>query len=271
MLTVTDSSVILGAIRERKRTVRLLLAVTNAGSAVYSESRLKLNLRDAHGHLMAEMTLEGGAVSPGAQVLTFQTALPDVAVAAVDGELQCWLGRWVSPVSGVAPFQAPRAASTPAVAAPPKVSTPKAPPWERFAINRAARARPVQPIQSPDGPWAALDAGDVETAMARFDRHRLDELGQHRLRALLTSSDPVELAWGCQISRLVRWVTPSTMLPLLSHVDPRVRQEAVDSLGRVAGAGVQAQVAPLLDDDNAAVRQAAALCMQRITGKAARW
>ena len=65
MLTVRDSSLILGVLRERKRTVRLLLAVTNGGSEVFSESRLTLKLRDAHGHLMAEMTLEGGPVSPG--------------------------------------------------------------------------------------------------------------------------------------------------------------------------------------------------------------
>jgi HEAT repeat protein len=107
--------------------------------------------------------------------------------------------------------------------------------------------------------------------MARFDRHRLDELGQHRLRLLLDSSDPTELAWACQISRLVRWVTPSAMLLLLSHAAPRVRQEAVDSLGRVAGVGVQPKVALLLEDDDEGVRQAAALCIQRITGKAPRW
>ena len=62
VLTVTDSSIILGSIRERKRTVRVVLAITNGGGGVFSESRLLLCLRDAHGHPMAELSLDGGAV-----------------------------------------------------------------------------------------------------------------------------------------------------------------------------------------------------------------
>ena len=107
--------------------------------------------------------------------------------------------------------------------------------------------------------------------MAGFDKHRLNEVGQHRLRGFMSSDDPVELAWGCQISRLVRWVTTSTMLALLTHEDAGVRREAVDSLGRVAGGSVQSAVSALLDDEDVGVAAAAALCLKRVTGKAPRW
>lgn len=107
--------------------------------------------------------------------------------------------------------------------------------------------------------------------MAGFDRHRLDEIGQRRLADMMASAEPVMLAQGCRISRLVRWVTTSTMLPLLQHADAVVRREAVDSLGRVAGAGIQAQVTALLEDPDEGVRAAAHTCLTRITGKAPRW
>lgn len=276
MLTIADSSVLLGLVVERKRSVRVVLSVHNTSDTHYTESRLTLRLQGKQGHMLAELTLDGPPVVPGTQVLTLQAVLPPVELASVEGELRCRHGAWSAAVTGIAPFQAPNTlrsvTAMPRTVQPsPVAAAPQAPPWERFAVKRSPVARPIQPQQDPEGPWAKLDAGQVEDAMAGFDRHRLDELGQRRLADMMASTEPVILAQGCQISRLVRWVTTSTMIPLLQHADAAVRREAVDSLGRVAGAGIQPQVMALLEDPDEGVRLAAHTCLTRITGKAPRW
>ncbi|MFT5680289.1 MAG: hypothetical protein ACI8RZ_001195 [Myxococcota bacterium] len=274
-LSITDASVLLGLVKGRERSVRIVLAVCNSSAAHYTESRLTLRLQGRQGHMLAELTLDGGPVGPGTQTLTFTTALPPVDIIAVEGDLRCRCGVWSAPITGISPFQAPmtesRVIATPVVIPAPVAAAPQAPPWERFAVKRTGGPRPILPVQDPEGPWAKMDAGEIEAAMVGFDRHRLDETGQHRLAGMMASLDPVVLAQGCRISRLVRWVTTSTMTPLLRHADAGVRREALDSLGRVSGAGIQPVVTVLLEDPDAEVREAAQICLARITGKAPRW
>ena len=212
MITIADCSILLGPVVAQQRSACVVLSIHNTSEVHYTETRLTLRLQGSQGYMLSEVTLDGPPVVPGTQVISFQAALPPVVLAAVEGDLRCRHGRWSAPVTGITPFRDPETAlvvtATPRTPkAAPVGMTPLAPPWERFAVKRSLSTRPIQPLQDPDGPWARLDTGAIEEAMAGFDRHRLNEVGQRRLADMMASTDPVILAQGCRISRLVRWVT----------------------------------------------------------------
>ncbi len=248
--------------------IALTVLVHAQVSAACRRTRLVLSLRDGQGYAITQLTLDGPALSVGAQVITVTVELPPCTIAAVDGELHALEGQWIPGPTGIGRFQAPQS-TPPAASAVPAAPVRPPPPWERFAVDRSA---PVEPRPAPSGsPWGLLDAGKIEEAMAAFDRHQLSERGRRRMEALLTSDDAAEVAHGCRISRLVRWVSTRQLLPLLTHPAAAVRREAVDSLGRVAGASQLPAIHALLDDPSPDVQRAAQHASERAQGQRPRW
>jgi len=114
----------------------------------------------------------------------------------------------------------------------------------------------------PDNPWSALDLSDVDKAAARFEGHKLDSNGRDRVRQMLRSTDPKELAAGCRIARVTAWRSMAqTIKRNVRHADTRVRLEAVQALAALGGPSMSLAVRPLLDDPAPEVREAAAAAM----------
>ena len=116
----------------------------------------------------------------------------------------------------------------------------------------------------PDNPWSALDLSDIDQAAARFDGHTLDSNGRDRVRTMLRSTDPMELAAGCRIARVTQWRSMAqTIKRCVRHADTRVRLEAVLALAELGGPSMSLAVRPLLDDAAPEVRSAAEQAMAK--------
>lgn len=114
----------------------------------------------------------------------------------------------------------------------------------------------------PDNPWTALDLSDIDQAAARFEGHALDSNGRDRVRAMLRSTDPMELAAACRIARVTAWRSMAqTIKRCARHADTRVRLEAVQALAALGGPAMSLAVRPLLDDPAPEVRAAAEVAM----------
>lgn len=110
----------------------------------------------------------------------------------------------------------------------------------------------------PDNPWSALDLSDIDRAAARFQGHKLDSNGRDRVRAMLRSTDPLELAVACRIARVTEWRSMSqTIKRCVRHADTRVKLEAVQALAALGGPAMALAVRPLLQDPAPEVRAAA--------------
>lgn len=116
----------------------------------------------------------------------------------------------------------------------------------------------------PDNPWSALDLSDIDQAAARFEGHKLDSSGRDRVRAMLRSTDPLELAAGCRIARVTEWRSMAQSIKrCVRHADTRVRLEAVMALSELGGPSMSLAVRPLLDDAAPEVRDAAEQAMAK--------
>ncbi len=114
----------------------------------------------------------------------------------------------------------------------------------------------------PDNPWTALDLSDVDQAAERFEGHTLDSNGRDRVRQMLRSTDPGELAAGCRIARVTGWRSMAqTIKRCVRHADTRVRLEAVLALAELGGPAMSLAVRPLLNDAAPEVREAAEQAM----------
>ena len=119
-------------------------------------------------------------------------------------------------------------------------------------------------LEGPD-PWALLKRGQVDDAKDAFKGYNLDEAEREKVRALLTSPKPLEIARGCWISRITRWKSSSSMINrVLYHNDPRVRLEAVRALGIIAGPAAEPALHMLLRDSDPDVRNTAQRVLNRL-------
>ena len=116
----------------------------------------------------------------------------------------------------------------------------------------------------PDNPWSALDLSDIDQAAARFEGHKLDSVGRDRVRAMLRSTDPMELAAACRIARVTEWRSMAQSIKRCArHADTRVRLEAVMALSELGGPSMSLAVRPLLNDAAPEVRTAAEQAMAK--------
>ncbi len=110
----------------------------------------------------------------------------------------------------------------------------------------------------PNNPWSALDVSDIDRAAARFVGHSLDSNGRDRVRAMLQSTSPADIAAGCRIARVTQWRSMAqTIKKCVRHGDTRVRLEAVQALRELGGPGMAVAIRPLLTDSAPEVREAA--------------
>lgn len=131
----------------------------------------------------------------------------------------------------------------------------------------AAEPEPVEDADTlvPDDPWRLWEEGDEESAWGAFGAHELDSKGRARVRAMLQSTDPAQVAVGCRIARLTQWRSTVTSLRrLLGHADTRVREEAVKAVGALAGPALVPSVRMLLNDNSPEVRSAAVSALMKL-------
>ena len=293
MLDVTDCSVLLA--RESgapHRALTILVTVQNHSNQFFTRCRLLVTLETPRGFPAGSLTLEGGAITPGEQVLSFQSQIDSMPVGQISCELSYILGRWVTTVRGIAPHQAPQRAAPPAPDAAP--SPDQAETADSDPLSGRVLLPPVEgtePFLGPDmntmplpreddddasssdsdgtglrDPWAMLDSGDEAAAKALFLQKKLSSDDRQRVRELLSSSDPAVLAQACRISRWGQWSAPMVMRRLLKHADPVVRREAVTSLGIMAGLSLLRDVQPMMRDVDPTVQAAAAVAIRRMRG-----
>lgn len=140
---------------------------------------------------------------------------------------------------------------------------------ERSASSEPQATPPAPPVASPSrseeqakpagpDPWVLLESGKIPAAREAFKGHTLDIPGQQKVREMLISSTPSEIAQGCWISRLTRWKAAS---PLLNRVlfsgEASVRAEAIRALGALSGPSIEPSLHMLLRDSVPEVRLAA--------------
>lgn len=292
MLDVTDCTVLLA--RESgapRRAMTILVTVQNHSNQFFTRCRLLVTLQTRRGFPAGSLTLEGGAITPGEQVLSFQSHIDSMPVGQIYCELSYILGRWVTTVRGIAPHQAPQRTAPPEPEASPehpeggddepltgRVLLPPVEGAEPFLgpdMNTMPLANEDNDEENasgadgpdPSDPWTVLEAGDEDGAKALFLQQKLNSDGRQRVRELLASSEPAVLAQACRISRWGQWSVPLVMRRLLKHADPVVRLEAVTSLGVMAGLSLLRDVQPLLRDSDPAVQAAAAVAVRQMRGQ----
>jgi hypothetical protein len=98
-----------------------------------------------------------------------------------------------------------------------------------------------------------------------FEGTSLDMDGRDRVRDMLRSNDPVQLALGCRICAATGWRTAAqNMRRLLGHEAQDVRVAAAEAIGRLAGPAMEHYLKPLVQDPNKAVRAAALTAISRL-------
>ena len=250
MLDVTDCTVLLA--RESgapRRAMTILVTVQNHSNQFFTRCRLLVTLQTVRGFPAGSLTLEGGAITPGEQVLSFQSHIDSMPVGQIHCELSYILGRWVTTVRGIAPHQTPKPAAPPEPEVSPEDLGGEAdePVTGRVLLPPVEGAEPylgpdmnTMPLAGEDDeddapgasgpdlsdPWVVLESGDEDGAKALFLQQKLSSDGRQRVRELLASSDPAVLAQACRISRWGQWSAPMVMRRLLKHADPVVRLEA---------------------------------------------
>lgn len=290
MLDVTDCSVLLA--RESgapRRGLTILVTVHNHSNQFFTRCRLLVTLETPRSFPAGSLTLEGGAITPGEQVLSFRSQIDSMPVGRISCELSYILGRWVTTVRGIAPHQAPQRGAPPAPDSAPSPDQAEAvhgdPLSGRVLLPPVEGAEPflgpdmnTMPLPrededdagsggaGPRDPWAMLDSGDEAAAKALFLQRNLSSDDRQRVRELLASSEPAVVAQACRISRWGQWSAPMVMRRLLKHGDPMVRREAVTSLGIMAGLSLLRDVQPMMRDSDPAVQAAAAVAIRRMRG-----
>lgn len=117
----------------------------------------------------------------------------------------------------------------------------------------------------PADAWEAWDAGDGAGALRALRARGLDSDGRARVRALMQSTDPAEVAQGCELACAAQWRSSvQAMRRLLQHADTRVRQAAVTAIGELAGPALVPSVRMLLRDASPAVRGAAVAALMKL-------
>lgn len=106
--------------------------------------------------------------------------------------------------------------------------------------------------------WALAEAGDLVGAARAFEGLQLDPSGRDRVRDMLQSTQPSELAMGCLIARLTGWKSAvQNMRSLVRHADATVRLEAVRAVAALAGPVMTPVLRPAETDPNPEVRAVA--------------
>lgn len=118
----------------------------------------------------------------------------------------------------------------------------------------AAALRTTDPTAGEEAPWV----GRV-----------LDGAAWAEVRGLLQGTDPARVALGCRIARVAVARTAVPLLRrLLTHADTRVRRDAVEAIGALAGPALVPALRPLLNDPSPEVRGAAQAALVRLEGGA---
>ena len=140
------------------------------------------------------------------------------------------------------------------------------PPSGTAALVPAAPVVDDGPV--PADPWKSWDAGDTAGALRALRVNGLDSDGRTRVRALMQSTDPAEVALGCELACAADWRSSvQAMRRLLQHADTRVRQAAVTAIGELAGPALVPSVRMLLRDASPAVRGAAVAALMKLESR----
>ena len=117
----------------------------------------------------------------------------------------------------------------------------------------------------PANPWSSLDLSDIDRAAARFVGHALDGPGRERVRALLKSTNPAEIALGCRVAGVTGWRSAVQQVkPCLRHADSRVRVEAARAVGLLGGPALSLQLRGMVEDAAPEVREAVAAALLKL-------
>ncbi|MCB9780007.1 MAG: HEAT repeat domain-containing protein [Alphaproteobacteria bacterium] len=147
-----------------------------------------------------------------------------------------------------------------AVAAP--ASAAPRPTYTRAAPSDAALG------QATVGAWKLFEAGQHDEAVAAFQGASLDGAGRDRVRDLLHSTDPAQVALACRIAAATDWRSfVSQMRRVLDHGDGRVRAQAVRAIGALAGPAMIWHLEKLSEDASPEVREAVAAAITEIEGR----
>ncbi|MEC8425389.1 MAG: hypothetical protein VX000_16505, partial [Myxococcota bacterium] len=164
------------------------------------------------GALSGQSTARGAAAADPGMVPSEPASVPPVAPVAEVDEAE---DEDTAPLLASEPATQEEAVSTPA----------------RSGAEMAGTALPVAPASvplaerdtiGPDDPWAAWDAGDIQGALRALEGAGLDSSGRARVRSMLQSTDPIEVAQGCELARAAGWRSSvQAMRRLLQHADTR--------------------------------------------------
>lgn len=149
----------------------------------------------------------------------------------------------------------------------------------RVAHGESAEAAlvPVQdpgepaPVDDAEGqddvdPWTLVNQGKIAEAERIFAAgYTVDAVAREKILALTRNPDPVRVALGVRIARLVNYRTfVMNVRQLADHADPKVRVEVALALGALGGRSLLLPLEKLQKDKNAEVRQAATDSIKRI-------
>ncbi len=244
------------------RRLQAFVEVDNRGEA-YDASQLGVVFRDAGGALLYTETLEGGPVPRGRHLLEF-SGWPDPTLRPESAEGTLLLRRSL----GLEPVRL--AGGEPEAAAQPPVGNGEggdAEPAAEAGPAEGAVPPPPEPALRREDPWALLDAGERDRALAALAGRDLDSLGRDRVRELARSGEAADLVLACDIARLTGWRSFATNLRrLVGHAEPSVRAAAARALGVLGGPALVITLRRLLADEDEAVRAAAEEAIERLGG-----
>lgn len=143
---------------------------------------------------------------------------------------------------------------------------------ETVAGPASTPSRPAPPPSAPlppgAGPWELVSARRYAEARAAFAGTALDSQGRDRVRELLHSTDPEEVALACDIAGSTQWRSfVTSMKRFLDHADTRVRVAAVRAIGQLSGPAMIWQLRKLEQDPSPEVRQAVQAAIDGIEGR----
>lgn len=135
-------------------------------------------------------------------------------------------------------------------------------------LPEQASSSPAPPSSSSEDPWELVASRRFDEARAALAGTSLDSTGRDRVRELLQSTDPEEVALACDIAASTEWRSfVTSMKRVLGHADTRVRIAAVRAIGQLSGPAMIWQLEKLSGDSSPEVRQAVTEAVARIEGQ----
>ncbi|MEC7984628.1 MAG: HEAT repeat domain-containing protein [Myxococcota bacterium] len=128
---------------------------------------------------------------------------------------------------------------------------------------------PPKESESPEAQFQkAIDQNQIHTAIDIFSSHRSLQNDVVILNRLLRSNHTPSIFFLCRAAKKFQWKSLGYKLRnYLSHTDPSVRIEVLDTIAQLAGAYLTPSVLRLFSDPNPAVQEAAKRAYEIIKAK----